>query len=267
MPLHGTMLSAELEQRLADKAVCVHASMRSFGSARVDADVLLDMLLALGCTVVVPTFTYDLEQPPPMGVRPERNGWDYDEWMPEAHDGRFDPNDNLISLRDMGAFPAALLRRPDRVRGNHPVDSFSALGPRAAEIIGTQEPMRVYGPLEKVCDGGVVLLVGVDYTSLTLLHYAEQRAGRSLFQRWAKDKDGSLITCEVGGCSTGFNRFEGILPHYDELVGACRFRLLDAGACVDAAAAAVRANPEITRCENSECERCRDAVLGGPLLT
>ena len=259
-----TVLTTELKEKLANNAVCVHASMRSFGRVRVDAGALLDELLELGCTVVVPTFNYDLDQPPPPGIRPERNGWDHTELMSKEHGRRFNPNKNRISWQDMGVFPVVLLDRAERVRGNHPLDSFAGLGPRASEIIGTQEAQRVYGPLEKVCEGGVVLLIGVDYTSMTLLHYAEQRAGRNLFQRWAKNQDGNLTACEVGGCSAGFNRFEGVLQHHDEFIGTSRFRLLNAGASVEAAAAAIQANPEITRCEDAECERCRDAVLGGP---
>ena len=142
--------------------------MRSFGSNRIEAGELLDELLALGCTVIAPTFTYDLEQPAPAGDRPSQNGWAYDEWMPPSHERRFDIRGQHLSLSEMGIFPATLLSRSERARGNHPINSFAGVGPRASEIIDMQAPHRVYGPFEKLCeDGGLVLLVGVDYTTNT----------------------------------------------------------------------------------------------------
>jgi hypothetical protein len=37
-------------------------------------------------------------------------------------------------------------------------------------------------------------------------------------------------------------------------------------ATLRAAAAAIRANPEITHCGDRECGTCPDAVLGGPII-
>jgi hypothetical protein len=35
---------------------------------------------------------------------------------------------------------------------------------------------------------------------------------------------------------------------------------------LDRLVAAITESPRITHCADSECERCRDAVLGGPLV-
>ena len=261
------MFSEELNEKLAYRPVCVHASMRSFGSDRIEAGELLDELLALGCTVIAPTFTYDLEQPAPAGDRPSQNGWVYDEWMPSSHERRFDIRGQHLSLSEMGIFPATVLSRSECVRGNHPINSFAGVGPRASEIIDMQAPHRVYGPFEKLCEeGGLVLLVGVDYTSLTLLHFAEQCSGQNLFQRWALDAQGIVIACQVGGCSDGFNAFEEVLSPYDELVGNARFRILEAATVVEQAVSAIRSEPRIGRCGSPKCQRCRDASLGGPIF-
>ena len=85
--------------------MCLHASMRSFGQRRRRAETLIDDLLRAGCTVVVPTFTYELAQPPPLNDRPERNGWRYENYMPAARDRTFNPMDNLLSLREMARSP------------------------------------------------------------------------------------------------------------------------------------------------------------------
>ena len=108
--------------------------------------------------------------------------------------------------------------------------------------------------------------MGVDYTSLTLLHFAEQCSGQNLFQRWALDAQGIVIACQVGGCSDGFNAFEGVLSPYDELVGNARFRILEAATVVEQAVSAIRSEPRIGRCGSPKCQRCRDASLGGPIF-
>ena len=109
-------MTPHLRQLLAGKPVCVHASMRSFGQRRQRADSLIDDLLLAECTLVVPTFTYELAQPPPLDDRPERNGWQYDEYMPAPHDRTFRPADNLLSLREMGVFAASILARAWQLR-------------------------------------------------------------------------------------------------------------------------------------------------------
>lgn len=240
--------------------------MRSFGRSSVSAAALLDELLEIGCTVVVPTFTYELAQPAPTGNRPAQNAWDYDSRTPVQHDERYDAGENALSVKDMGVFSAEVLRRSNRVRGEHPLNSFSAVGADAREIIGTQRPDRVYGPLEDVCDrGGLVLLVGVGFTSMTLLHLAEKMAGRRLFQRWAKDSAGDIVTCHTGGCSAGFARFETVIDAFaDDVIAGSRVRCFRADETVRVAANAIISEPTITHCDRDDCERCRDAILGGP---
>jgi hypothetical protein len=35
---------------------------------------------------------------------------------------------------------------------------------------------------------------------------------------------------------------------------------------VAAAADAIRASPDVTRCDDAECVRCQDGIAGGPIL-
>jgi len=250
-----------MQRQLANKPVCVHASMRSFGKNRRSADSLLDQLLGMGCTIVVPTFTYELNQPPPRDDRPSSNGLDYDSDQTPEHDRHYDPAGNDLTLAEMGAFPAAVLARRERVRGNHPLNSFSAIGPEAGAIISRQTPDRVYGPLEQLCTmGGAVLLMGVTYTSMTLLHLAEADAGRPLFRRWAKQSDGLLVSCITGGCSAGFDKFDASLKAVRERVEGSHWRYLDASETRTSAATVIRDQPDITNCGRQHCLRCRDAI-------
>jgi len=169
----------------------------------------------------------------------------------------------------MGAIPAAVLAMPGRVRGRHPLDSFAAIGPRAAELVSGQTASNVYAPLKALARvDGFVLLMGVGLERLTLLHLAEESAGRVLFRRWANDPEGRPSAVEVGGCSEGFGRLE---PHLRPIVrkvkvGQSLWTLLPAAQAVSLAADAIRSDPSITHCGDAACERCRDAVAGGPIL-
>ncbi len=272
----------DIFDQLADKPFCIHASMRSFGDSKTNPESIADQLLDAGCTLVVPTFTYRLEQPPPVHDRPRQNGWNYmdkndvdkndvdkndDMHKQPEHDLVFRATENELSHRDMGAFPAAVLQRHGRKRGNHPLNSFTAIGPSADDIISTQTPEDVYGPLEKIIElGGGVLLIGVGYTSMTLLHLAERNAGRNLFRRWAKNAAGKVIPCNTGGCSNGFDRFEQVLSPTEMYVGKSRWRLLDASETLSLATDAFKRSPAFARCADKTCMRCHDGVLGGPLL-
>jgi aminoglycoside 3-N-acetyltransferase len=252
---------------LADTTVCVHSSLRSLGHVDGGADSVVDALLAEGCTLMVPTFSapfFVLAPPPEM--RLERNGIDYD----AAHDspGReriYSPDGNEISPT-MGAIPAAVLARPERVRGDNALCSFAALGPRA-DLVAEQRPLDVYAPLRiLVARDGFVLLIGVGLERMTLIHVAEERAGRTLFRRWANAPDGLPMEVEVGSCSDGFGKLEPVLGPLarERDVGASRWRAFPARATVEAASEAIRERPEITHCGRADCLRCADSVAGGP---
>jgi aminoglycoside 3-N-acetyltransferase len=252
---------------LPDATVCVHSSLRSFGHVEGGADAVVDAFLLEGCTLVVPTFSapYFVLAPPPE-MRPERNGIDYA--APHDSPGRdriYAPDGNEISPT-MGAIPAAVLARPERIRGDNPLCSFAALGPRA-DLAAEQRPLDVYAPLRiLVARNGFVLLIGVGLERMTLLHLAEERAGRTLFRRWANGPDGLPMEVETGGCSDGFGNLEPALGPLarEREVGASRWLAFPARATVDAAAEAIRERPEITHCGRADCLRCPDAVAGGP---
>lgn len=252
----------------AGRPVCAHAALRAIGPVEGGADAVIDAFLAEGCTLMMPTFTYFLDAPPLPGVAiPERNGFETGEpgdWAPDPR--RWSTASTDVS-GSMGALPRALLRRAGRVRGDHPLNSFAALGPRAAELVGGQNPCDLYAPFDRLLGmDGVLVQLGTDYTSLTFLHHAEVHAGRRLFVRWAMGADERCTGVRVGFCSAGFNAFA---PHLDRLArdvpaGRSRIRVFDAREVLDAAVAALRRNPRLTRCAMPDCPRCEDAIAGGP---
>ena len=167
----------------------------------------------------------------------------------------------------MGAVPEALLKLPGRVRGDHPLDSLSAVGPLAHTLIGGQTSLDVYAPFRHLAElGGYVLLLGVGLTRMTLLHEAERQAGRNLFWRWVPDKDSETVSVRVGGCSEGFEALAPALGGLERThtVGGSWWRIFPARETLEHAAAAIRAQPGLTACGDTTCERCADAVRGGP---
>ncbi len=264
---------AELVQVLDEsgvfaRPVCLHASMRSMHTG-TDADELIDLLLRRDCTLLVPSFTYFLETLPPLFDRPSRNGMNYPVVdTPAAVTGIFDPSSPQLSTRAMGALVTRILARPERIRGNHPLNSFTALGPMAGELISPQDWTDVYAPLRALnAMDGVLLLIGTDLTSLTFVHYAEQLAGRSLFIRWAVTADIETAAARVGSCSRAFNQLEPSIEHLGQKFTLCGAdcRLFKAAEVLPVLVQTILQQPEITRCADQDCLRCRDAIAGGPI--
>lgn len=256
---------------LTGRAVCVHSSLRSFGYVEGGANTVVGAFLAEGCTILVPTFSSSaFELDPSAHARFERNGWDYDRPRVKERDSEVTyTTDSTLIDGDMGAIPTAIVSWPGRVRGRHPTDSFSALGPRAAELVSGQTPADVCAPLAALARaGGYVALLGVGLERMTLLHLAERESGRELFRRWARDEGGRPSVVVVGGCSEGFGGLEPALRPITRtfVVGRSTWRVLPADEAVARAAEAIRADSLITHCGEVGCERCRDAAAGGPVV-
>lgn len=266
---------------LQGKIVCLHSSLRSFGSHGLEArgnvsaaEMVIEAFLAAGCTLVVPTFTRWFEVMPPPAGRYERNGlhadderiYEYYQIVLNQWDLQcYTPTLVLMSMKDMGILPATLVRMDGRARGDHPLISFTAVGAQAASVISHQSLQHPYRLFDVV---DVVLLMGTPLRRMSLLHYAEQRAGRNLFRRWVNTCAGAVVDVPIGGCSEGFDKLEAALaPHGQEVfIGTSRWRAFPTQAALRAAADAVRANPTITHCGDSKCARCNDAVQGGPVM-
>jgi aminoglycoside 3-N-acetyltransferase len=270
---HSTVTTAQIQQgiralELSGRPLCVHSSLRSFGWLQDGAATIIDGVLSEGCTLMVPTFTSHFEGPPPPSRRLERNGLDDDNEPPSSANSRWYTPDSTLIDAEMGALPRTLLTMPGRWRGRHPHDSFSAVGPDAAELIRDQRPLRVYAPFEALVRlGGWVVLMGVGLDRMTLIHHAEHRAGRELFRRWSRDQYGEIIESQVGSCSDGFERLSGALAALERTteVGGSHWRAYPAGPFVELAAQVIRTLPDITHCANPNCLRCNDAISGGPI--
>jgi aminoglycoside 3-N-acetyltransferase len=253
---------------VSGRLVCAHSSLRSFGRVEGGAAAVVDAFLAEGCTVLVPSFSWSYAVGAPAHLRPRRNGLDYAKPKKFPSAGIYDPTTTAIDS-EMGAIPAEVVRRPDRARGAHPLCSFAAVGPDAARVVAGQVPDDVYAPLRGLAESdGYLVLLGVGLTTATLLHLAEEAAGRTLLRRWARSADGEIRMVPVGSCSQGFDAFAPLLAPVarETRVGSSAWVAYPAAEALTIAIEAIRRTPGLTRCPDPACVLCADSIAGGPLL-
>ncbi len=261
----------DIVKNFAGKNVLIHSSLRSFDTKSKElAKILVDAFLENDCTILVPTFSYEYEVHPTKELMPKQNGagdYSYFWGQKESDFAPFTTDSNYIS-DDMGNFPKYILNHKDSVRGNNPLNSFTAIGKNAHELIKIQSASDVYAPLKQLYDtDGLVILMGVDLHSATIIHYAEELSGRNLFVRWAKDLDGKTIGVHTGSCSRGFGKFDKPLESAVKTVkvDGSTWSIFTAKDIVDICANEIKSNQNITHCGDKTCDRCNDAVLGGPI--
>jgi aminoglycoside N3'-acetyltransferase len=264
---YADIVRAIQNNQLASSVICLHSSLKSFGYLEGGAGTVVDAFLDTGCTLIVPTFTYDCQSLPPEGESIPQNGYDYTH--PLADTQAYLGDKQQIS-EEMGTIPAHILELKESVRGDQPLNSFTAIGPLAQEIIATQRPLNIYGPYKQTYARGrtYLVLMGVGLTTATPIHFAEEKAGRTLFRRCAMDSVRGKVEAEVGGCSHGFEKLAPSIAHLETTVqvGQSVWRIYPFRPFIDAVAGAIVKNPAITHCQNPDCLECHDAVRGGPLL-
>ena len=260
--------AALTDNNLSGKAICVHSSIKSFGGIKNGPQTIIDAFLGENCTLLVPSFSWNYHVPPEQNQKPGQNGWDYTYTL-DNYSNKVYSADSLDVDKDMGILPKTVVNMQGRARGNHPLMSFSAIGEFADSLIKGQEPLNVYYPLEKLVNiDGYIILMGVGYESLTLIHLAEKLAGRNPFRRWARNAGGETVMAETGGCSDGFSKFDECFKNIvkETIVGKSVWKILKAREAVLIAADIIKRYPEITKCDDENCQRCNDAIKGGPIL-
>jgi aminoglycoside 3-N-acetyltransferase len=239
---------------LGQAPVIVHASLKSFGQVEGGAQTAVSALTAVFPTVVIPTFTYKTMVFPLTG--PKDNGVSYGSLQDQNRMAEFFtpqmPADPL-----MGIIPETLRKHPRTKRSSHPIQSFAGIN--AEQILDTQmmaDPLGPLGALE-LADGWVVLM-GVDHTVNTSIHYAEKLAGRKQFVRWALTPKGVVECPGFPGCSAGFRAIAPEMERHtrrvkigDALVQAVPLKTL-----FKVVVAQLIKDPLALLCQQEDCERC-----------
>ena len=253
--LDYTQLKASFEALgLRDKPVIAHTSLKPFGFIEGGAQTVLSAMLTSFAGIIMPAFTYKTEIIPDVG--PPNNGITYgsgrdinqlaEPFTPDMH---ADPI--------MGILPEALRTHPSATRTAHPILSFAGI--HADSALSTQtlyEPLAPIGALAE--QDGWAVLINVDHTSNTSIHYAEKLAGRKQFIRWALVGDRVVECPGYPGDSMGFQAIE---PHltFDTRrveVGQGFIQAVPLQRVFDVVQKSIKRNPLALLCERMDCERC-----------
>ncbi|HAV78367.1 MAG TPA: hypothetical protein DCX53_13550, partial [Anaerolineae bacterium] len=189
---------------LQDKPVIAHASLKNFGKIEGGAGTVVNAMLASFNGVILPAFTYKTMITPEVG--PPNNGLTYGSGkdlnkMAEPFRSTMPPD------KMMGSLPNQLLYEKDVMRTSHPILSFAGI--QADEILLTQTLFDPLAPIRALSEkDGWVVLINVDHSVNTSIHYGEKLAGRRQFVRWAMTP-GRIVECPgFPGDSSGFNAIE-----------------------------------------------------------
>ncbi|MBN2387680.1 MAG: AAC(3) family N-acetyltransferase [Anaerolineales bacterium] len=250
----GATKDAFKKLKLGRVPVVIHASLSAFGYLEGGANAIVAALLDAFPAVLAPTFTYKTMVIPLTG--PPDNGITYGSGKDQNRMAEFFskemPADPL-----MGIIPETLRQHPQARRSSHPILSFA--GVNADKFLKTQsmdEPLAPLGTLVKA--GGWALLLGVDHTVNTTIHYAETLAERKTFIRWALTGAGVVECPSFPGCSAGFQAIAPELERHTRKVqvGKGLIQAVPLKKLVEAVVAAIRYNPLALLCAAEDCGRC-----------
>jgi aminoglycoside 3-N-acetyltransferase len=243
---------------LTKNPVIAHASLRAFGS--VDAETMLTALLDSTRGLIMPSFTYKTMLNPEVG--PPHNGITYGSQKDLNKLAEpFHPDMPVDKM--MGILPEVLRKHPKAKRSSHPIQSFTGVGVDA--VLNSQtifEPLAPIGALAE--KDGWVLLLGVDHTVNTSIHYAEKLAGRLQFIRWAIAGDRVVECGGFPGDSDGFNAIAIDVEKYTRRVeiGGAMVQAIHLKSLINAVIQKITANPFALLCTRDDCERCNAVRYG-----
>jgi aminoglycoside 3-N-acetyltransferase len=162
----------------------------------------------------------------------------------------------------MGMLPETLRNHPKAKRTSHPILSFAGI--RADRILDTQTLQEPFAPIGALAgEDGWVVLINVDHTVNTSIHYAERLAGRKTFVRWALLKDRVAECPNFPGDSSGFNAIARYVQAdirrvdvEEAFVQAVPLKKL-----FKAVQELIKKDPLALLCHRTDCERC-NAIKG-----
>lgn len=236
--------------------VIAHASLHAFGHVDGGPEALLQALLQSVGALIMPTHTYTTMITPTSG--PPNNGLVYGSAQDLNRMADF-YSQGMPADRMMGKIPELLRQRPEAKRSTHPILSFAGI--RADKSLATQTLEEPFAPIRKFAEaGGWVVLLGVDHTSNTTIHYAERLAARPQFTRWALTENGIIPCPGFPGDSAGFQVLQKDLDPFTKKlqVGNALVQAMPMKALVEAVLERLKKNPKDLLCGDISCPRCNE---------
>src|SRR5215216_7415843 len=254
MLVYDELKSAFQELGLANKPVIAHASLQSFGYIHNGADTVLQALIDSVKSVIMPTFTYKTMITPEVG--PPNNGIIYGaekDLNKMAEPFTLDMPADMM----MGILPESLRNHPAAKRTSHPILSFAGI--RSDLMLGAQtmyEPLAPIGALAN--EDGWAMLINVDHSVNTSIHYAEKLAGRRQFVRWALVGDRAVECPNFPGDSSGFNAIASYIKPDTRRVdmGEAFIQAVPLRRLFAAVQELINIDPLALLCQRTDCERC-----------
>jgi len=243
------------ELGLAGKPVIAHASLKKFATIQGGPGTLIKALLASSSGVIMPTFTYKTMVTPQVG--PPNNGITYGSEsdinkMAEPFTHSMPPD------KMMGILSYTLLQEEGVMRTSHPILSFS--GVQADDVLLSQTLFEPLAPIRTLTEkDGWVVLINVDHSVNTSIHYAEKLAGRRQFVRWAMTP-GRIVECPgFPGDSSGFTAIEEHIEPDTRRVDIGQEAFIQAvplKRLIDVTVELIKKDPLALLCQRKDCERC-----------
>ena len=237
-----------------NQPVLIHASLSAFGQLNGGAETVVGALFSQYDTVLAPAFTFKTMIIPENG--PEGNAIRYGSGRDRNKMAEFFHPDMPVD-RLVGIIAEMVRRRPDAERSMHPILSFG--GKSAESLLSLQTLENPLGPVQGLYEqNGWILLIGVDHTVNTSLHYAERMAGRRQFIRWALTGKGVVQCPGFPGCSNGF---QAVQPYVEDFTrttqaGSALIQAVPVPALIDTTVNLIRQVPDFLLCGREDCERC-----------
>jgi aminoglycoside 3-N-acetyltransferase len=246
--------------KLENSPVIVHASLKSFGQVEGGPQTVVSALMSVFPSILVPTFTYKTMVTPLTG--PENNGISYSSGQSLNRMAEFFtpkmPADVL-----MGILPETFRKHPRARRSSHPILSFAGINAEMfLEPQKLDDPLAPLGALHE--QDGWVLLLGVDHTVNTSIHYAEKLAGRRQFVRWALTPKGVVECPGFPGDSAGFNAIAPEMAKFTRRaqIGDAQVQAVPLSMLFKVVINKIKKDPLALLCQQAECERCGEIRKG-----
>jgi aminoglycoside 3-N-acetyltransferase len=235
--------------------IIAHGSLSAFGEVHGGAETVLGALLGAFHTLVMPAFTYKTMLTPETG--PEDNAYIYGSGKDANRMAEFFQPDMPVDPL-IGVIAETLRTRAGAQRSAHPILSFTGINAEmflAAQTLA--DPLAPVGELHAA--GGWVLLLGVDHTVNTSIHFAERQAGRKQFTRWALTQQGVLECPGFPGCSSGFQAVAARLGSVTRMVqvGPGLIQAVALDDLLQTVRQWIEQDPLALLCGRPDCERCR----------